>query len=175
MGKRGRAWHRGPEYEISRHVFLSLKAKMYLTLDTLLVLKLGQLEVHCSVIISRAWLNIITMSYAGEPVLDLQLYVKKKKKSYVLFSLNYYPSIIMQQAMASFNLKGFGHSCGYHRAWSQCVPSLYRKQYGLCEIDSFTWCLLFLQVQNIITTNFFTILWAPWDLTFSALLPEFPF
>lgn len=52
---------------------------MYLTLDTLLVLKLGQLEVHCSVVISRAWLNIITMSYAGEPVLDLQLYVKKKK------------------------------------------------------------------------------------------------
>lgn len=51
---------------------------MYLTLDTLLILKLGQLEVLCSVIMSREWLEMISMSHAAKPALDLQLYVKKK-------------------------------------------------------------------------------------------------
>lgn len=51
---------------------------MYLTLDTLLILKLGQLEVLCFVIMSREWLEIISMFYAVKPALDLQLYVKKK-------------------------------------------------------------------------------------------------
>lgn len=51
---------------------------MYLTPDTSLILKLGQLELHCSVVMSRAWLDIISMSYAVKTALDLQLYVKKK-------------------------------------------------------------------------------------------------
>lgn len=76
MRKRSRARHRFPEYEISRHIFLSPKIKLYLTLD-ILFLKLGQLDIHCSVVISRAWLDI-SLSYAVKPAPDLQLYVKWK-------------------------------------------------------------------------------------------------
>lgn len=60
--ERGKAWHRCPENEISSHIFFSLKRKICLTLDTLLILKLGHLVVHCSVVIPRAWLGI-SMSY----------------------------------------------------------------------------------------------------------------
>lgn len=51
---------------------------MYLTLNTLLILKLGQLEVLCSVVMSRERLDIISVPHAVKPDLDLQLYVKKK-------------------------------------------------------------------------------------------------
>lgn len=77
MRERGRAWHRCPENEISSHIFMSLKGKIYLTLDMLLILKLGQLRVHCSVVIPRAWSDIST-SYAVKPGLDLLLYIKRK-------------------------------------------------------------------------------------------------
>lgn len=108
MRERGRAWHRCPENEISSHIFMPLKGKIYFIPDTLLIWKLGQLGVHCSVVIPRAWLDV-SMSYAVKPGLDLQLYIKRKTNE-DWFSLNYYPCINIQRAIASCNSYGFCHS-----------------------------------------------------------------
>lgn len=108
MRERGRAWHRCPENEISSHISMSLKRRIYLTLDMLLILMPGQLGVHCSVIIPTARMDI-SMSYAVKPGLDLQLY-NKRKTNEDWFSLNYYPCINIQRAIASCNSYGFCHS-----------------------------------------------------------------
>lgn len=176
MRERGRAWHRCPESEISSHVFMSLKRKIYLTLDVLLILKLGQLGVRCSVVIPRAYLDI-SMSYAVKPGLDLQLYIKRKTNE-DWFSWNYYPCINVQRAIASCNSYSFCHSWQFTVITGLglnlfLLPT--ESRYSFCGAYLFAWHLLFLQVQNIITTGFFSVLWAPRDLTFSTLLSEFSF
>lgn len=170
----GRAWHRCPKNYISSHIFLALKGKMYLTPDTLLILKLG---VHCSVLIPRLWLDI-SKCYEVKSVLGVQLYIKRKTNE-DWFSLNYYPLCInIQRAIASYNSYDFCHSWQF-MAITGLGPDLFHlpieSRYSFCEAYFFDWHLFFLWIQNTIIISFSCILCDPWDLTSSILLTKFSF